>query len=125
MDISEVVKINYTIDEGNYDHSGGITTKAILKPKSVVEGSVKFEGASELRQISSDGLRNELPLTDIQQKELIDYTKSLGFPEENIFISKPGFYDEWNTGMMYDRFIINTDVLPAEHTGVGTFSANS
>ncbi|CAM3427784.1 MULTISPECIES: WXG100 family type VII secretion target [Paenibacillus] len=105
--------------------SGGMTTKAIIKPKTVVESSVKFEGGSELRQISSDGLRNELPLIEIQQKELMDYTKSLGFPEENIIISKPGFYDEWNTGMMYDRFIINTDVLPAESTGIGTLTANS
>ncbi|WP_283246442.1 hypothetical protein [Paenibacillus sp. Marseille-Q4541] len=29
------------------------------------------------------------------------------------------------TGMMYDRFIINTGVLPAENTGIGTLSANS
>jgi hypothetical protein len=105
--------------------TGGVTTKAIIKPKTVIESTVKYEGASELRQISSDGLRNELPLTDIQKKELMDYTKSLGFPEENIIISRTGFYDEWNTGMMYDRFIINTDVLPAEQTGVGTLSANS
>ncbi|MFB5677558.1 WXG100 family type VII secretion target [Paenibacillus terreus] len=105
--------------------TGGITTKAIIRPKTVIDGSVKYEGASELRQISSDGLRNEFPLTDIQKKELMDYTKSLGFPEENMIISRPGFYDEWNTGMMYDRFIINTDVLPAEQAGIGTLSANS
>ena len=105
--------------------SGGLTAKGFIKPMTVVEDTVKFGGASELRQISSDGIRNELPLTEIQQTELMDYTKSLGFPEENIILSRPGFYDEWNTGMMYDRFIINTDVLPAEHTGIGTLSANS
>ncbi|WP_425313785.1 hypothetical protein [Paenibacillus polymyxa] len=54
----------------------------------------------DLRQISSDGLRNELPLTDVQKTEIIQYTKSLDFPEDNIIMSRPGFYDEWNTGMM-------------------------
>lgn len=105
--------------------TGGATTRAFIKPRTVIEGSFKYEGAVELRQIASDGMRNELPLTDLQKKELTDYTKSLGFPEDNIIISKPGFYDEWNTGMMYDRFIINTDVLPADQAGIGTFSANS
>ncbi|WP_422659855.1 WXG100 family type VII secretion target [Paenibacillus sp. EC2-1] len=105
--------------------SGGITAKGFIKPKNVVEGSVKIEGASEIRQISSDGIRNELPLTEFQQKELMEYTRTLSFPEQNIILSRSGFYDEWNTGMMYDRFIINTDVLPAEHTGIGTLSANS
>ncbi|KEO76157.1 WXG100 family type VII secretion target [Paenibacillus polymyxa] len=102
---------------------GGVSS--VIKPKISLKSSVKYEGAVDLRQISSDGLRNELPLTDVQKTEIIQYTKSLDFPEDNIIMSRPGFYDDWNTGMMYDRFIINTDVLPAEHTGVGTLSANS
>ncbi|MEE4566705.1 WXG100 family type VII secretion target [Paenibacillus polymyxa] len=102
---------------------GGVSS--VIKPKISLKSSFKYEGAVDLRQISSDGLRNELPLTDVQKTEIIQYTKSLNFPEDNIIMSRPGFYDDWNTGMMYDRFIINTDVLPAEHTGVGTLSANS
>ncbi|SMF73078.1 hypothetical protein SAMN05661091_0929 [Paenibacillus uliginis N3/975] len=103
----------------------GDVTGSLIKSKNVLSSSVKYEGASELRQISSGGLRNELPLTDTQKAEIVDYTKSLNFPEENIIVSRPGFYDEWNTGMMYDRFIINTDVLPAEQTGIGILAANS
>ncbi|MDN4086178.1 WXG100 family type VII secretion target [Paenibacillus polymyxa] len=102
---------------------GGVSS--VIKPKISLKSSFKYEGAVDLRQISSDGLRNELPLTDVQKTEIIQYTKSLNFPEDNIIMSRPGFYDDWNTGMMYDRFVINTDVLPAEHTGVGTLSANS
>lgn len=77
-------------------------------------------GKGDHRQISSDGLRNELELTDAQKTELINYSKRLGFPEENIV-----FREHWNTGMMYDRLYINTDVLPAESHGIGTISANT
>ncbi|MCM3204105.1 WXG100 family type VII secretion target [Paenibacillus illinoisensis] len=77
-------------------------------------------GKGDHRQISSDGLRNELELTDAQKTELVNYSKRLGFPEENIV-----FREHWNTGMMYDRLYINTDVLPAESHGVGTLSANA
>ncbi|MDA7028108.1 hypothetical protein PJ311_16155 [Bacillus sp. CLL-7-23] len=78
------------------------------------------EGTGNLRQISSGGLRNEIELTNAQKSELVDYAKSLGFPEENIV-----FRDSWNTGMMYDRLYINTDVLPGQSPGIGTLSANS
>lgn len=61
-----------------------------------------------------------MELTNAQRSELVDYAKSLGFPEENIV-----FRDSWNTGMMYDRLYINTDVLPAISPGIGTLSANS
>ncbi|WP_238655355.1 hypothetical protein [Paenibacillus piscarius] len=86
-----------------------------------VPGQVwRSEGMGEVRQISSGGLRNELELTNTQKSELVDYAKSLGLPEENIV-----FRDGWNTGMMYDRLYINTDVLPAKSPGLGTLSANS
>ncbi|NMO94738.1 WXG100 family type VII secretion target [Paenibacillus lemnae] len=104
--------------------TGGVTG-SLIKPKNVLSLPVKYEGVSDLRQISSGGLRNEIPLTDGQIAEIVDFTKILNFPEDNIIVSKPGFYDEWNTGMMYDRFIINTDVFPAEQTGIGTLTANS
>lgn len=78
------------------------------------------EGTGNIRQISSGGLRNELELTDAQRRELVDYAKRLGFPEENIV-----FRDGWNTGMMYDRLYINTDVLPAKSPGIRTSRANS
>lgn len=103
--------------------TGGVSS--LIKPKVGLGTTVKYEGAVDLRQISSDGLRNELPLTDLQKIEIIQYTKSLDFPEDNIIMSRTGFYDDWNTGMMYDRFIVNTDVLPAENSGIGTLSANS
>lgn len=51
---------------------------------------------------------------------MVSYSVRLGFPEENIV-----FREHWNTGMMYDRLYINTDVLPAESLGIGTLSANT
>ncbi|WP_339189649.1 WXG100 family type VII secretion target [Paenibacillus sp. FSL R5-0490] len=80
----------------------------------------KEAGTGDYRQISSDGLRNEIELTDAQKTELVSYSVRLGFPEENIV-----FREHWNTGMMYDRLYINTDVLPAESLGIGTLSANT
>jgi len=87
---------------------------------AVKQGDRVIGGSDDLRQISSGGLRNEIELTNAQRSELVDYAKSLGFPEENIV-----FRENWNTGMMYDRLYINTDVLPAKSPGIGTLSANS
>ncbi|WNS41213.1 hypothetical protein [Paenibacillus sp. MMS20-IR301] len=83
------------------------------------KGGKVVEGTGDIRQISSGGLRNEIELTNAQRSELVNYAKKLGFSEENIV-----FRDSWNTGMMYDRLYINTDVLPAKSPGVGTLNAN-
>ncbi len=96
-----------------------VAAAAIMKNKGgVLEKGI--EGTGVHRQISSGGLRNEIKLTNAQRSELVDYAKKLGFPEENIV-----FRDSWNTGMMYDRLYINTDVLPAKSPGIGTLNANS
>jgi hypothetical protein len=84
------------------------------KKVGVVEEIESFsDSTNEFRQISSGGLRNELPLSEMQKSDILQYLGKLGFPEDQIIFSSPNFYDDWNTGMMYDRLIINTDVLPA------------
>ncbi|MFD0671902.1 S-layer homology domain-containing protein [Cohnella sp. GCM10027633] len=93
-----------------------ITPEEYLHPKLKTVGA----GSENYRQISSGGLRNEMELTNAQRSEMVNYAKSLGFSEDNIV-----FRDGWNTGMMYDRLYINTDVLPAKSPGIGTLSANS
>ncbi|MBY0204728.1 WXG100 family type VII secretion target [Paenibacillus intestini] len=111
---------------------GGLTAK-MIKPHNLLTSSGGGTNVSALnrsmeagekvevhRQISSDGLRNEIELTKAQKIELVDYAKKLDFPEDNIV-----FRDNWNTGMMYDRLYINTDVLPGASPGIGTTSANS
>jgi hypothetical protein len=94
--------------------------KEIDLVQEIKSSGQSFEGMGDLRQISSEGLRNEIELTIAQKGELVDYAKRIGFPEENIV-----FRDSWNTGMMYDRLYINTDVLPSKSPGIGTLSANS
>ncbi|MEC0123498.1 hypothetical protein [Paenibacillus pabuli] len=68
------------------------------------------------------GLRNELPLTDIQVAELTNYAKKLGMPEGNIRVAGPD--DTSPTGLLFDTILnINNDVLPS--TLGGRLSANS
>ncbi|WP_338708092.1 WXG100 family type VII secretion target [Paenibacillus amylolyticus] len=107
--------------------TGGMVlgVSSVFKPKLHIDTPVKYDGAVDFRQILSDGQRNELPLTDNQKIEIKSYLNKLDFPEENILIAQPGYYDTWNTGMMYNRLVINTDVLPAAAPGVGTLSANT
>ncbi|PYE47257.1 WXG100 family type VII secretion target [Paenibacillus barcinonensis] len=111
---------------------GGMTAKMIKPHKLLTSsgGGTKIgafnrppeigKKAEDYRQISSEGLRNETELTKAQKIELVAYAKKLDFPEDNIV-----FRDNWNTGMMYDRLYINTDVLPGDSPGIGTTSANS
>jgi hypothetical protein len=78
--------------------------------------------ANQLRQVSTGGLRNEIPLTEAQSAELVDYAKSLGIPEDSIISARhtPTAY-----GADWDVLILGTDALPASNAGVGTLTANS
>ncbi|MEN1990758.1 WXG100 family type VII secretion target [Paenibacillus hubeiensis] len=107
--------------------AGGMVlgVSSVFKPKIHLEAPVKYDGAVDFRQILSNGQRNELPLTDLQKVEVKQYLDKLDFPEENIAFAYPGYYDTWNTGMMFNRLVVNTDVLPAAAPGIGTLSANS
>lgn len=72
-------------------------------------------------QVSTGGLRNEIPLTAAQQAQAISYARSLGMPEEAIFISK-NMNTSYKLLFGQERLYIGTDVLPA--TGIG-LRANS
>ena len=115
-----VADVSKTISE-----SGKISEIGYVNSLEISEGATQAEN-SLIRQISSDGIRNEIPLTAAQEAEIVEYAKTLGFPEEKIIFSRSGPYKDWNTGMMYDRFIVNTDVLPAKiPKNLGTLGANS
>ncbi|MEK4509235.1 hypothetical protein [Paenibacillus sp. FSL K6-2524] len=81
------------------------------------------EGLNDLRKIKdTNGLRNELPLTESQIKELTDYAQNLGMPKENIRVAGPD--DTSPTGLLFDTVLnINNDVLPSNIAG--KLSANS
>ena len=61
--------------------------------------------------IDTEGQRNEIPLTQEQIKELVDYAKRLGFPEDRIYICSPD--QDYPTGIFYGTLFINNDVLPS------------
>jgi hypothetical protein len=61
--------------------------------------------------IDTGGKRNELPLTDEQVKELVDYAVKLGFPIDKIHICRPD--DSSPTGIFCGEILfINNDALP-------------
>ncbi|TKI54552.1 DUF4280 domain-containing protein [Brevibacillus antibioticus] len=80
-------------------------------------------GQNNLRKIKdTNGLRNELPLTESQIKELTNYAEKLGMPKENINVAGPD--DTSPTGLLFDTILnINNDVLPSN--AAGKLSANS
>lgn len=84
--------------------------------KCVGDNGGGFDGDTtnhdDIRNIANtNGLRNDLPLSQEQIDELVSYAKSLGFPEDKIHIA--GEVNTTNTSMLYDEFlIINNDVLP-------------
>jgi len=87
----------------------------------VASKSGRGEIIDSRRIVDTNGLRNELPLTENQISELTDYTKKLGFPEENIVIC--GIDNSNNTGLLFgQRLYINNDVLP---TQIKTMNPNS
>ena len=94
--------------------------------EDIVEGNiadvVTAMAKAEVRNIvNTQGSRNDLPLTIEQIKELKEYAKKLGFPEEKIHIADN--INTSNTGMLYDEILlINNDVLP---TNLPTRNPNS
>jgi hypothetical protein len=65
-------------------------------------------------RVSTDGRRNEEPLTDGQKEEAKAYAVSLGMPEGRIFFS-----GNINTAYLpdLDALFIGTDVLPLRERG--------
>ncbi|WP_328802224.1 WXG100 family type VII secretion target [Paenibacillus sp. LX16] len=111
---------------------GGVSS--VIKPKIGLSGSVKYtplkdgttriiEGADNTRKIiDTNGLRNEVPLTEAQIGSLTQYAKKIGMPEENIRVAGPN--DTSPTGLLFDTILnINNDVLPSNATG--KLAANS
>ncbi len=63
--------------------------------------------------VDTNGIRNDLPLTQTQIDELVAYAKDLGFPENKIYVADA--VTSSNTGMLYNEIlVINNDVLPTE-----------
>jgi hypothetical protein len=73
-------------------------------------------------KVGTGDLRNESPLTKIQETEAIEYAKSLGMPEEKIYVSNnsPTAYGE-----VFDWLVIGTDVQSKVDANLGTKAANS
>lgn len=75
--------------------------------------NIDLQSISEngIMRVSSDGHRNEIPLTDEQKQECVEYAMSLGMPRNKIF-----FTDYLLTGYSggeLDILMIGTDVYPA------------
>ncbi|AET59695.1 hypothetical protein HPL003_14720 [Paenibacillus terrae HPL-003] len=111
---------------------GGVSS--VIKPKVGLAESVKFnplkdgttgiiENLDTTRKIiDTNGLRNEVLLTEEQIVNLTQYARKLGMPEENIRIAGPN--DTSPTGLLFDTILnINNDVLPSND--VGKLAANS
>ncbi|WP_246246099.1 hypothetical protein [Paenibacillus lemnae] len=103
----------------------GVKNSPKLPGESASSNKVKkMEGTqNNIRQIKdTNGLRNELPLTESQIKNLTDYAEKIGMPKENIRIA--GANDTSPTGLIFDTVLkINNDVFPSSATG--KLSANS
>ncbi|MFI8712830.1 hypothetical protein [Brevibacillus brevis] len=80
-------------------------------------------GQNNLRKIKdTKGLRNDLPLTESQIRELTNYAEKLGMPKENINVAGPD--DTSPTGLLFDTIRnINNDVLSSN--AAEKLSANS
>jgi hypothetical protein len=101
-----------------------VEAKAEAAATRAVERAVgEGMGKNDIRMIKdTNGLRNELPLTENQKRELTEYAKKLGLPEENIRIAGPD--DTSPTGLLFDTTLnINNDVLPS--SAIGKLPANS
>lgn len=68
-------------------------------------------------QVSTGGLRNEIPLTSAQQAEAVAYARSLGMTEDAIFVSE-NMNTSYKLLFGQERLYIGTDVLPAVGTGL-------
>lgn len=86
------------------------------------QGGPESEGI--MRKVSSDGLRNEDPLTPKQVNEVVDYAKELGVPEEVINVSE-NVNTSWGDIFGAERLYIGTDVLPSTNPRIAAESANS
>ncbi len=77
-----------------------------------------------VRQVNTNGLRNEVSLTAAQQAEAIEYAKSLGVSDDMIRMT-----ENMNTGYCQcfwkETLYIGTDVLPSTNPGIAKMYANS
>ena len=66
----------------------------------------------KIKAVDTAGNRNEIPLTEVQIQENIDYAVFLGMPREHI-----RYGDHYNTsyGSVFDMLYIGTDVYPGNH----------
>jgi len=96
----------------------GRATRAAVKAEELAAVPA---GTGRTLQVSTGGLRNELPLTAAQEAEAIAYAQRLGMPSEAISVS-----ESMNTSYKLlfgeERLYIGTDVLPGVGEGL---SANS
>jgi hypothetical protein len=80
-------------------------------------GALPEVESSIARQVSTGGLRNEIPLTKTQKTEALEYAKKLGIAKEDIV-----FTENMNTSYKLlfgkERMYIGTDVLPATRQGL-------
>ncbi|WP_253901733.1 hypothetical protein [Brevibacillus sp. HB1.3] len=127
-----------TLRDGKVDLADGIAIGGLALGVLTLGGSKRIKGLldaarkgkkrtgggqNNLRKIKdTKGLRNDLPLTESQIKELTIYAEKLGMPKENINVAGPD--DTSPTGLLFDTILnINNDVLPSN--AAGKLSANS
>ncbi len=80
-----------------------------------------MERRAVVHNVSTGGLRNEIPLNEVQKAEMLTYALKLGVPEDTIIFS-----ENMNTSYAElfgsEKLYIGTDVLPSQSNGM---TANS